>query len=658
MSGGAELVYLSSDGEDSDSLSDNISEVVSREPTIVTDDYEGDSSPSDTDSSIDQPFIVSYGQNVFTLKNQAPGGVLIGLQPKQGVFISGIFQLQVIKGGITYNGIHYNASKNNLSMWHPLTNAIPEIKSSFYAGWNEPVNLTGRYTSTIDPTLVNDFACLLVITPSPIDGIMDIGKFYRDAVFLWKPRPVFNDPIQGRSDTTYALLDARTESHFIKQDIPTNWQPVLDELFMSSKNAVHDTRVMVIGGKNSGKSTFLRLLLEMIRNKRGSDEEYQSNQNEDSLYIDLDPGQPEYSDPDCLSLTEIGHNNTSQFGQHLAQHNYKTLKQYYYGSSSPQDEPELYMKQINGLLNYFEEMSFVGSTFLNLPGWIKGFGMTIVNHVIENFKPTHIICIDSSKLKEELRIPKSFSNSLQDNYTPTIRNIDSVMSHLSDNTLVPSNFNASQIRILKMIMKMHRINGERPNHLAYDFNPLITHAPMQISYNQTGGIENISFSPEFIDLEDCNIRRALEGTIVALSVRKEARDSDANTLPTQRSFPIITEVLNPDDTEYFSLCLVHSIDEKNKVMNIYLPQVNIERVIKESEKITLLNNDTQHDLKYTWMLTRSRSDVPFCELFPNNVKSIFSEYDEIPYISTERRKKYEHVWKVRKNVQRRGHFMK
>ena len=658
MGSNAELVYLSSDGEDSDSLSDNVSDVVSREPTIITDDYEGDSSHSENESTVDQPFSVHYGENVFTLKDHIPGSVLIGLQQNQGVFISGIFNLQVVMGGITYNGIHYNASKTNLSMWHPLTNAIPEIKASFYAGWNEPVNLSGKYRRSIDPNIMDDFVCLLLVSPTQIDGIMDIGKLYRDVMFLWKPRPALNNANSGSANVTYAIMDASTESHFVKQNIPTSWQPVLDDLFISFKNNVHDMRVIVVGGKNSGKSTFLRLLSEMFKYKTSGDHESQVSQNEDSLYIDLDPGQPEYSDPECLSLTEVGHRNTPQFGQCLNQHNYKILKQYYYGSASPQDEPELYMKQVDSLLNFFEDMSFVGSTFLNLPGWIKGFGMTIVNHVIQHFKPTHIICIDAPKLKGELQIPESFSNPLQDNYIPKIYNIDTVMSSSQNNISPQSNFNAPQMRTLKMLLNLHRVEGKQPAHLSYDFKPLMMNAPTQVSYGQEGGVENIVFSPEFIDLEDCDIKGALEGTVVALSVRKERRKLIADKVRNLRTFPIITDQPKPSNTEYFSLALIHSIDEKKQIMNLYLSNINTKRIIEESKRITLLNNDIQHNYRYSWMITRSRSETPLCEIFPNDRKIVAPDFDNIPYISTERRKKYEHVWKVRKNVQRRGHFMK
>lgn len=51
--------------------------------------------------------------------------MFVGLKEKQKLHLSGVFRLQVVKGGIVYNNVHYNASREILTFWHPLSQSIP-----------------------------------------------------------------------------------------------------------------------------------------------------------------------------------------------------------------------------------------------------------------------------------------------------------------------------------------------------------------------------------------------------------------------------------------------------------------------------------------------------------------------------------------------------
>src|SRR6201999_1736614 len=56
------------------------------------------------------------------------------------------------------------------------------------------------------------------------------------------------------------------------------------------------TRIMAIGAKASGKSTLNRVLSNYI---------YSHSQGGNILYLDLDPGQPEFSPSGQISLVEV-----------------------------------------------------------------------------------------------------------------------------------------------------------------------------------------------------------------------------------------------------------------------------------------------------------------------------------------------------------------
>ncbi|KAG0667699.1 Polynucleotide 5'-hydroxyl-kinase grc3 [Maudiozyma exigua] len=662
MSNNEELVYLNSDGDDSDSAVLE-TEIISKEETAITEDYEPDSSELDDDEGslrIDE-FRPVLNTNVFVTGAHESVMVLIGLNEKQTIHLSGIFNLQVVKGGIVYNGVHYNASREYMSFSHPLTNAIPEIKASYHAGWDEPLYLTVKDKKLVDMNSLDKFVCMLKVTICRTNGLLDLGTLYPDANSLWVPKT--NNRNSKKADfASFSILDGIYQDEFISQKNPADWQTVIDNLFISFKNQEYDMRIMVIGGKNSGKSTILRVLQETFMNKTIlNDDGTTFKSQEDILYMDLDPGQPEYSDPECISLTQISPTQVPLLGQHLAQTSYIKLQQHYYGSSSPQDEPSLYLEQINDLMKYFEERESMGTTLLNLPGWIKGFGMTIVNSVIRLFKPTHIICIDPSKLDSELQIPPEFSNPFQLNYKPVIYNINSISSHSKLTQTYQPRFNAIQIRTTKMLMALHRMRSTEFDQLKYDFTPLLLQRPIRISLGSGSGIHGIQFQRDLGDLGDDNIRGALEGTIVGLLLRREwinVENENVRSTASVTKFPVIREKIKASNLTYYSIALIHSINIEENFMNLYIPQANLDKMIEKTKTMNNQNSNDINNCKYTWFISRGKSDTPFCEIYPNRLKTMFEKYEQIPYVSTERRKKHEHVWKVRKNVQRRGHFMK
>ncbi|EDO15955.1 hypothetical protein Kpol_1044p14 [Vanderwaltozyma polyspora DSM 70294] len=564
--------------------------------------------------------------NIITI-NQSDNSILIGLTQKQRIFISGIFNLQVVKGGIVYNNVHYNASKKIYTVWHPLSNSIPSINSSHYAGWEESLHLPYKYKNIAKDRL-DAFPCILKINNSNFETLLEVCNLFPESRYLWKLKNGTNQSFS--SDTaTYDILNKDIDP-FIPLEISQNWVSVIEKLNVAHKNSQYDMRVLALGGKNSGKSTFLRLLRETFNNT------ISENQIEnDMLYLDFDPGQCEVSEPECISLSKLKPNNEI-LGNSLSIHYQEMLDQIYIGSSSPQDMPSKYLEAINSIIQSFEDQSFMGTSLLNLPGWIKGFGLNIINHVINSFKPTHIILLESNSTKSsfsDLVIPDYFSSDLNEHYQPIVYNI--LANTINSNNSPTSKFQANQIRTYKMITYMHTIQKSYQG-LKFDFNPLISKAPIQVSFGEAG-IRGFQFTEEFRKLNENDIKGSLEGTIVALH---SLNSKELMDITYAGKFPLIDNEIK--DKTYISLLLIHSIDVEKKLMNIYIPDHKLGILKSNCDKI--------------WIIVRNKTETPIQELYSDNLE--LQNATEIPYISTERRKKYEHVWKVRKNVLRRGHHMK
>ena len=168
---------------------------------------------------------------------------------------------------------------------------------------------------------------------------------------------------------------------------------------------------MFAGPKDSGKSTVAKLLTNTMLSKRPTDMH-------SLFFLDCDVGQSEFTPPGLLSLHKITNCILSvPFGSQL-----KTFpKSYYYGSISPESNPELYTSILAKLYDDFMKLSeSEGHSLLiiNTLGWVQGevcfresireicndvyeitrlfsdLGFEILQYMISLFKPNEILATD------------------------------------------------------------------------------------------------------------------------------------------------------------------------------------------------------------------------------------------------------------------------
>lgn len=609
-----------SDSDESSSSKELTTTPDLRKEVLEEYDEEDEEEPQENSAVQFRPLL---NENVFVI-NKSNDTLLVALTKKQCIFISGIFCLQVVKGGVLYGHTHYNASKDTYTVWHPLCDSIPAIQSSYFAGWEERVYIDNEDRDLVEREL-EDFPCIIKLHNPRVDTLLQSSELYPEVGNLWKNQENFI-PNLTSPQCSFTIL-RESESQFLPLHITGEWLNTIERLGIAHKNSAHDMRVMVLGGKNTGKSTLLRLLTQNFL--------YGGSSQEELIYFDLDPGQPEFSPPDCISVNQLSR-FTKVLGRHMGQPFFPVIRQHYLGSNSPQDSPHLYLRCIDELVDYLEEQTYMGTSLVNLPGWIKGFGLNILNHVIHRYKPTHIVMLESRSSRqyfEELNTDTLFTSSLRDNYQPEILNVHAKLNSFGENK-----FSAATLRTHNMLAHFHT-QAKNRSLIRYNFTPLVLQPPLQISFGNHG-IQGIRFFEEFEDIHKDDIKNALEGTVVGLY---SFSDNGCHKLKDNTTFHGVFPMLKnlPSDIMFFSLALIHSIDIGNKFMNIYIPSFK--------------TNQLDCSSGTTWLIVRGKSETPFCELYP---PKIFSNSDKIPFISHERRKKYEHIWKVRRNVMRRGHHLK
>lgn len=173
--------------------------------------------------------------------------------------------------------------------------------------------------------------------------------------------------------------------------------------------------IFACGGKDTGKSTYLRYLVN-----------YLLNTNEYVAYLDCDPGQCEFTLSGCLQLTLINEPLLGPPHTHLVHYQNDSTevnineftdnsKCYFFGSLSPNDTPGQYLDCIRKLYSHYEKLvasinqarssgenrkSSKIPLIVNTMGWNQGLGLCLLKEQIRILKPTHIIqlnCSDANK---------------------------------------------------------------------------------------------------------------------------------------------------------------------------------------------------------------------------------------------------------------------
>lgn len=130
--------------------------------------------------------------------------------------------------------------------------------------------------------------------------------------------------------------------------------------------------IMVVGPKSSGKSTLSRLLCNMIT----------SRPSQSCLYLDLDPGQPEFGPPGQLSLVSV---HAPMFGPpltHQASENaasFKLIRAHTIAATSFKDDSDHYVSCAVDLIRHASRSVPV---IINSCGWVSGLGAVVLMELV------------------------------------------------------------------------------------------------------------------------------------------------------------------------------------------------------------------------------------------------------------------------------------
>ena len=186
--------------------------------------------------------------------------------------------------------------------------------------------------------------------------------------------------------------------------IAERWKSIAKEI--STSCSKESKRVMVCGAKSTGKSTYVRYLINNLL----SDCEQNGGFNGEIALLDCDVGQPEFSAPGMVTLTIISKPILSPPNAHIVcgrrdQFTIATEHEmaFFYGFTTSKSNPMSYVAAIKTLLHRYHELCEKKVNIpliINTDGWVKGMGYEILSSLINACNPCHIVqMLGSTKAK-------------------------------------------------------------------------------------------------------------------------------------------------------------------------------------------------------------------------------------------------------------------
>lgn len=416
----------------------------------------------------------------------------------------------------------------------------------------------------------------------------------------------------------YRTYDYKENQEFIK---------VVDEIHNSSSNQNLCKMTICLGGKNSGKTTFNEMLYELYMNTSSL-----------PLFMDLDPGQQRFGFPGSISTRKFNEMELcTEYGDSLAPIDDNNIEHYMIGSFDCMEYYTNYEEKTLFMID--NAASFSKDVIVNMPGWLTGLGTQFIETIVKRINDLavfdlKIVYLDDEesfhKLNINIDVDYYITNNSSLYYAPGYKN--SVMN--TGIFFEQLNWTSGDLREYRLLRSLHDYDNNKS---------ILNQKTFAVSMgNEIKNIRSIKIT-QYLNktpskTEEMTCFKTLPGSIVAISFF----DFLSNDILTTENTSIFKDYSNINE-KMICLGVVHSVDVKNSYINLIIP-------LRFKKKIDILNT---FDFKYGKIQTMAVG-LPYYEFLPVDEDFIKEYKGQIPYTTTRALRKNEHVWKVRKNIQRKG----
>lgn len=528
-------------------------------------------------------------------------GLVIGLRTNNHLLLKGQYTLSCLHGSVIIdNYVLSSTNTHSLTINASNLNSFPSITPS--ASSNIRITEDQYFTNSS-----HEFVAMIKLQNFN-NNFSTISNFLPQFRNLYNNYNSTNDQLSFKYNNSIFTFASITEfeQNKVSTCIPDYWNHKINHSIIGNDSSLN-SKILIIGNKNSGKSTFLKILLNSYLS-------LSTIENLKIQILDLDPGQPEFCLPGFITLCKIDSpliGTILPFDQLLKNDNDNNYLKFI-GFSSPNIQPINYFNQLNDLISKIDNNS---PLIINLPGWVKGFGIEIIKFLINKINIDHLIQLNENF--EDLDIINDLNlndlNNLKISKLPSI--------NLNNYNYYAPNL----IRKFKISSYMHY----NFNSNFFDFNPLIWKSPFKLSYltntlnfenfKKFKGILGISIldSKNIINEDLINSIECQYMVLCLIDLNEEIINS-INSINYNKPNLINENYLINQKLDILGYCMIHSVDVKNKFINLYTP-LKFSDIPKNKSLI----------------LIKGREDVPIEEIYNSSIikKGLHKLVTIPPYVS-------------------------
>ncbi|KAK5173101.1 Polynucleotide 5'-hydroxyl-kinase grc3 [Saxophila tyrrhenica] len=364
----------------------------------------------------------------------------------------------------------------------------------------------------------------------------------------------------GPKERSFAFLRSTADDELQRSlavlEIDRDTDAVLRTLSAKTVQEPRRPRILTVGAKASGKSTFNRLLCNQLLSWTTLP---------CCQYLDIDPGQPEFGPPGVISLVEVSTPLLGPPFTHPASTlspDWRLIRAHAIAATSFKDDPEHYKACVLDLVQHVEKK---WPLIINTCGWVTGLGASVLTDLAEDLDISDIVLMDP--------IDSVLSEALQSS-SPS-----AALHRIARRPPRPSSRTPAEQRAMQTMAYFHSRIGVESARTTWRSKPINRLRPWVVNYAETnpGFLAAMSYgqspAPDFL----CEV---LDGSVVALNAVDDtlASDLEDRLERTPEGLPYlppddqgVSFPLPPSQSDWVGLALIRGIDTANKQLHLITP---------------------------------------------------------------------------------------
>ncbi|KAK3113106.1 Polynucleotide 5'-hydroxyl-kinase grc3 [Teratosphaeriaceae sp. CCFEE 6253] len=294
----------------------------------------------------------------FQANNMTKGeddSLTLVLRNEESVACVGEYDVSVSEGIATIYGMVLHPASGPYHVFAPSTHALPGV--------------VARRTGTV---------VKLGHVVASMRKLEHLSPLFRN---IWSR----NDGFRHTFKAMQSVAGDELQRSLVPLDINKATNAVLATLATEAESTARLTRIMAVGAKSSGKSTLNRILCNTLLSKPSIRK---------VVYLDLDPGQPEFTPPGQLSLVEVTIPILGPPFTHPASARsvaYKLLRSHSIAATSFRDEPAHYLACAIELIQHADRRY---PLVVNACGWVSGVGASALEELLPSLDITQVVLME------------------------------------------------------------------------------------------------------------------------------------------------------------------------------------------------------------------------------------------------------------------------